>query len=658
MKIIAGIVLFEPKIDRLIANIEAISPQVNCVLIINNGSNESLSSLMGKIHGVNVHTINNSENIGVAAALNQLLEYAESNGFDWALSLDQDSVAPSNMIREYRKDFNSDNIGLVCPRIDDINNHQMQFIEIGVESTYKEDDVITSGSCINVKAAFHIGGFDERLFIDFVDTDFQKRLLLSGYKIVRDNAVVLKHEIGNIKKMRFFGHEIICTNHNALRRYYQVRNRLYFKKKYYGSIALIKEMIRLFLGTVKIVLFENNKWDKIIATKNGLNDYKRLLRGDTVSRIKTNGMKISFVLPALSGTGGINVVYEYANRLVKRGHDVTVYAPIKAYNMHRGKTSVDLLKQIYATFKVLKRVFFDRIPRKLAQENVTKIKVVWKISDRFLQDADVIVATAWCTAYDVIKLNRLKGEKAYFVQDYEVWDNFELGKKSYQLPIKKIVIAEWIKDKLVSECGCSGENIAVINNGIDTKKFFVDQIKHVNQDGIIKCLMLDHDLEKKGVRNGVEAFNLAKQTVPKLSLTMFGLKKSKYVPDDIDYYKNPKQEVLVNLYQSSDIFIFPPLEEGWGLTPIEAMACGCAVVGTNVGCMLDIGENNENVILCKNSNAKDLASGIIRLSQNAKLREKIARNGYKKVQELDWEKATQKFEDVLFCLVKWDECYL
>lgn len=643
MKILAGIILFEPDIERLIENIYAIYSQVDCILLINNGSVDSITSLREKVRAIDLCIIDNKENFGIAVALNQLLEYAQANNFDWLISLDQDSIAPINMVQEYRSIINDENIGIICPRICDINN-SIRFTETNIELIHNEEDVITSGSCINVKAAVHIGGFDERLFIDFVDTEFQKRLMLSGYKVVRDNVVMLTHEVGKIKMVYFMGHKIVCTNHNAFRRYYQVRNRLYFKKKYYGSVALIKEKIRLIFGTIKITLFEKNKIEKIFATKNGFEDYKGLLDEDIVSRIKENSMKISFVLPALYGTGGINVVYEYANRLVERGHDVTVYAPIKAYNMHRGKKCIDFIKQIYATFKVLKTVFINKLPQKLKLENKTKIKVVWKISDRFLQNADVVIATAWCTAFDVNKLKPSHGKKFYFVQDYEVWDNFDLGKKSYQLPLKKIAIAEWIKEKIISECGCKSEEIAIINNGINTKKFYLKRHRNRNKDNTVNCLMLDHTLEKKGVIYGVEAFKLAKEVIPELKLSMFGIKKSQYVPEDIDYYENPKQDVLVKLYQNSDIFIFPSLEEGWGLTPIEAMACGCAVVGTNVGCMLDIGVNNENVILCDTANSEDLADGIIKLSKNSEFREKIAKKGYETVQKLDWEKATEKFE--------------
>ncbi len=652
MKFIATIVLYKPNINRVIENLKILAPQVDKILLINNDSSEVINSIKSVDDSLDFQFIENDGNFGIAAALNQALEYAKINKYDWLISLDQDSIVPQNMIKEYIESINVLTVGIVCPRIYDINNFREEIDRPKFELIQNEEDVITSGSCINIQAAIKVGGFDERLFIDFVDTEFQKRILLADYKIIRNNSVVLTHEIGNITEKKIFKYKILCTNHNSIRRFYQVRNRLYFKKKYYGNLSLLKEKVRLSLGLLKIIIFEDEKKEKCLATLKGFRDYKKLFIGDMVSRVMEKKMNISFVIPAFSGSGGINVVYEYANRLSQRGHKVTVFVPLIAYNMHRRNVCIDRIKQIYATCKVLKFVWIDKIPQKISNAKKIDVRAVWRIDNRYLHNADFVISTAWCTAFDVDKLNQEKGEKVYFIQDYEIWDNSTLGKKSYQLSLKKIVIAEWIKKKLIKECGCKGEEISIINNGIDIKKFSKATNNKYEKKDTIYCLILDHYLEKKGVKYGVEAFYKAKKINPNLKLRMFGIKKSKYVPENVEYYKNPSQDALVKLYQETDIFIFPSLEEGWGLTPIEAMACGCAVIGTNVGCMLDIGVDNANVVLCESANSDDLAKKIIELSENKNLRMKIAEEGYKTVQSLDWDNATEKFENILLSYKK------
>jgi glycosyltransferase involved in cell wall biosynthesis len=48
------------------------------------------------------------------------------------------------------------------------------------------------------------------------------------------------------------------------------------------------------------------------------------------------------------------------------------------------------------------------------------------------------------------------------------------------------------------------------------------------------------------------------------------------------------EEDLPVLYSSADLFIFPSLYEGFGLPPLEAMACGCPVISSHTSCMPEI----------------------------------------------------------------------
>lgn len=277
MKILAGIVVYNPEIQRLNSNLNAIIPQVDEVIVVKNGFSKKEQSVQKLIEENKLNVIQNEKNLGIAAALNQLLEYGQKREFDWLITLDQDSIAPFNMVEIYNDYIEDTRIGIICPYICDLNNQRKKIIEQEVEVISNEEQVITSGSCINIKKAIQIGGFDERLFIDFVDTEFQKRMLLFGYNILRINKVCLVHEIGNIKVYSFFKFKIICSNHNPMRRYYQVRNRLYYKEKYYGKRYVLKEKIRLLLGMIKIVLFEKQKFKKIVATYKGFRDYRKLL---------------------------------------------------------------------------------------------------------------------------------------------------------------------------------------------------------------------------------------------------------------------------------------------------------------------------------------------------------------------------------------------
>ncbi|MHB8132373.1 MAG: glycosyltransferase, partial [Mobilitalea sp.] len=89
-KIAAGIVLFNPNIDRLKKNIDAILPQVEVLYIIDNNS-DNIDLIEKYLQNKNTIILQkNSENFGIAKALNQMCNLANLKGFDWILTLDQD----------------------------------------------------------------------------------------------------------------------------------------------------------------------------------------------------------------------------------------------------------------------------------------------------------------------------------------------------------------------------------------------------------------------------------------------------------------------------------------------------------------------------------------------------------------------------------------
>lgn len=202
MDISAGIVIFNPDINRLKENISAVIVQCAHVYLVDNGSNniDEVKKLLNQYNHSKVSVLCNMENQGIAKALNQLASEAQKGGFDWILTLDQDSVAPSNIIEEFEKYTNNLNTGMLCPVICDRNKG----VVVEAKDNYKEiDECITSGSLLNIKAWRKIGGFDESMFIDGVDFDICYRLRKNGYKILCIQSVVLLHELGRIVYHRF-----------------------------------------------------------------------------------------------------------------------------------------------------------------------------------------------------------------------------------------------------------------------------------------------------------------------------------------------------------------------------------------------------------------------------------------------------------------------
>lgn len=283
MHICAGIITYNPTLTDVSTCLEALCNQVERVIIVDNASKnvKSLQEVVSKY--ANVTLVKNSQNIGFAKALTQVFEWAKSQGFNWVLTLNDDSVVPSNMISEYKKILenqgslvnqkNAKNakIAIVCSllknRLDGTILH----------SKCHEDECITSGSLTSVEAWAKIGGFDEWLEIDGVDFDFSRRLVRAGWKIVECQNVIMEHQIGKARSINLIIKHPIVWNHNANRKYYIARNMQVVDYKM-GTYSYAKSLRAVVRDMIFVALWEKNKFAKIHAMIRGFKDGQQKIR--------------------------------------------------------------------------------------------------------------------------------------------------------------------------------------------------------------------------------------------------------------------------------------------------------------------------------------------------------------------------------------------
>ena len=276
---IAGIVAFNPDERRINENISAIYHQVSEVVVVDNNSKSKdyIERIENKYP--NISFIVNSENYGIAKALNQILSYAQMHNFEWVLSLDQDSVVAGDLINKYDeflRQYNSDGkIAMVtCLRQD--RNYDTKAVHTNTFN--RVDRCITSASYANVDIMCACGMYDENMFIDYVDFDVCATLTENGYSIIRLNIVGFLHELGNSKRVRFLNKNPIVYNESAFRKYYLFRNILYYMHKHDGVIdrkAECKELLKTFLFTI---LFEEDKINKVSAMTKGIIDSRKIVK--------------------------------------------------------------------------------------------------------------------------------------------------------------------------------------------------------------------------------------------------------------------------------------------------------------------------------------------------------------------------------------------
>lgn len=352
-------------------------------------------------------------------------------------------------------------------------------------------------------------------------------------------------------------------------------------------------------------------------------------------------MKINFLIPFISKSGGIIAVLEYFQHLKNKGHDPVLYYPlIPHWSIVSEKASVLLKIAIVAKRFLLKRRinwYFEPIP----------VTPVFSFSNRFIRDADISVATAWPTAYDNYRLNPSKGIKFYFVQGHETWINdTKTVENSYRLPLKIITISPWLT-KIMEEKYSRKVEIE-IHNGIRTDKFRPSLIR---KEETITISTQYHELECKGSKEALLALDRIKKEFPQTRIIIFGLFAAPERTFDFEYYRNPSMAQIISIYQQSHIYLFTSRAEGWGMTPLEAMACKCAVAATSVGSISVIG-NDKNIMRIEINNVESVVEGLRELICNRTKREYIAENGYQTSLNMSWEKQSDRLEKVFLEAVR------
>lgn len=275
--ICAVVVTYHPD-DGVLHNLAAIRPQVQGLVVVDNGSSEEKRNrLRLAAREVEFTLIENGDNLGIAAALNIGAKWAESEGYNWVALFDQDSTAPptfvDTMCHAYNTNRRGDRVALLVPRYIDSR------LGIPLPAIYAEDGslqvAMTSGSLMPIAIFSQEGWFEESLFIGGVDYEYCLRLRSKGYSVEECTEAVLLHAPADFTECRLNGSRLFRTsNYSAERRYYRDRNNIWMMRKYctrYPAFFL-STLFSSLKDCLKILLAENDKRRKVFHMVLGVRD--------------------------------------------------------------------------------------------------------------------------------------------------------------------------------------------------------------------------------------------------------------------------------------------------------------------------------------------------------------------------------------------------
>lgn len=261
-KIGAIVVLYNPDVQSTAKALRSLSPQVDGICVVDNTPGADIGASFKNIP--NLHYLPLGENRGIAAAQNAGIEYFDSEGYDYVVFSDQDSLAPEHIVEKLYNGYLlladcGVNVGVVATR--NINKqsgelYQAKDQELGHPVEIPADvnitecyAVMSSISMIALPTLRKVGGFDEKLFIDGVDDEWCWRAKYAGNMrtfVIEDAKIY--HMVGEHDR-HFMGARIAVPS--PFRVYFQYRNFIWLWQRkstpwYWKKKNLIKYIIKFF----------------------------------------------------------------------------------------------------------------------------------------------------------------------------------------------------------------------------------------------------------------------------------------------------------------------------------------------------------------------------------------------------------------------------
>lgn len=235
------------------------------------------------------------------------------------------------------------------------------------------------------------------------------------------------------------------------------------------------------------------------------------------------------------------------------------------------------------------------------------------------------------------KIRNFVAEKAQLI-------SLSLVKKKADLIIN---VSREVSDRLTSR-GFERKKIAVVPNGIDIN--FFSKIKAKKQAHSVSFLA--RLSPSKGIFDLINIISELKKIFPDIFLHLIGggsdaIKKEligrikeKGLTKNIRLHGFLKEDQAFPLIKSTQVFMFPSHEEGFGISIAEAMASGLPVVAWNLPVYDEVFP--KGLVQVKEGDNDQFARKVIEIIANDKIRQKIAIDGLEMVQKYSWDKIAQE----------------
>ncbi len=279
---ICGVLVTYHPDAELPRRLTAMRRQLDALVIVDNGSGSTALAMLRELAAdPAIEVVYESENRGVATALNIGLARAAARGFAWALLLDQDSRIDEDLLAGLLSVYHAfpdrERLAVVGAGFRDFREEPDATEHGAAPDSWEElDYVITSGSLISLAVFARVGAFREDFFIDYVDTEYCWRARALGFRIIKTRKQLMSHAIGKPSRHRLLWMTKWTTNHPPDRRYYIARNFTILTREQgrnrprgFAGRWVFKSLGLVFKLAKRVLLYEDHRPEKLFALAQG-----------------------------------------------------------------------------------------------------------------------------------------------------------------------------------------------------------------------------------------------------------------------------------------------------------------------------------------------------------------------------------------------------
>lgn len=349
---------------------------------------------------------------------------------------------------------------------------------------------------------------------------------------------------------------------------------------------------------------------------------RSVTRPGAADRVQTpDHFSVSFLVPsAKRPIGGVMSMFEFANSLARRGHDVNlVHLPTIKGHIE----TIDDLGWFEFEPDVHHQIMGGNTMGQFDPDALPRSDFIELSGLRFFTD-DPFIGGPGTRA----------GLPFVFLQAWNIFpEAIDIGVLQTRCP--KVCIAHWLVD-VAREHGAPDGELVHVPYGIKHDKY---RLTHPIGERPLQISMLYSVHALKGAADGIEALTEVRRRVPGVRIVLFGNQDPIHkLPDGFVYYKDPPQTLIVEeIYNRSRVFLAPSVLEGFGFCPVEAMACGSALVTTSNGGSDDYATDGVNALVVAPRDIAAMADRVEALLRDDGRRVELATRGMQSVAHFDWD---------------------